>query len=68
MSNIWDVFGRRIGSITKLPDGKQKVYDKNGQPIGSTSRQGTFRLNGKKITSTPMPGLLFNRGNKQPKK
>jgi len=68
MANIWDVFGKRIGSITKLPDGKRKVYDGDGQPLGNTTREGTFGLNGKKISRTPMPGLLFNRSNKQPKK
>ena len=68
MANIWNVFGKKIGSITTLPDGKRKVYDSNGQPLGSTTRNGTFGLNGKKITNTPMAGLLFNRRNKQPKK
>jgi hypothetical protein len=59
---IWDAFGRRIGSVATLPDGKQKVYDSQGQPSGTVSHIGTFGVNGKMISRTPMAGLLFNLG------
>jgi hypothetical protein len=59
---IWDGFGRRLGSVRTLPDGKQKVYDANLQPLGSVSHIGTFGVNGKLISRTPMPGLLLNLG------
>jgi hypothetical protein len=65
MANIWNVFGKRIGSITDLPDGKQKVYDSNGQPLGSVGHGGTVTAKGKIVSRTPMPGLLFKR---QPKR
>jgi hypothetical protein len=59
---VWDAFGRRIGSVSTLPDGKQHVYDKNLQPLGNVSNAGTFGLNGKLISRTKMPGLLLNLG------
>jgi hypothetical protein len=59
---VWDAFGRRIGSVATLPDGKQKVYDANLQPLGSVSHIGTVDVNGKMISRTPMPGLLLNLG------
>lgn len=62
--NIWDVFGKRIGSTSKLPDGKRHVYDTNGQPLGNVSSEGTFGLNGNKISRTPDAGLLFKRSKK----
>ena len=62
---VWDGFGRRIGSVATLHDGKKHVYDANGQPLGNVSRNGTFGVNGKMISRTPMAGLLFNLGNKK---
>jgi hypothetical protein len=62
---IWDGFGRRIGSVATLPDGKQHVYDRNLQPLGRVSHIGTFGVNGKMISRTPMAGLLFNLGRKK---
>ena len=59
---VWDAFGRRLGSVAKLPDGKQKVYDSQGQPLGTVSHIGTFGKDGKLVSRTPMPGLLFNLG------
>ena len=59
---VWDGFGRRIGSVATLPDGKKHVYDSNGQPLGKVSSNGTFGVNGNLISRTPMPGLLFNIG------
>ena len=61
--SIWDGFGRRIGSVSNMP-GKKHVYDGNGQPLGNVGRHGTFTKNGKLVSRTPMPGLLFNRTNK----
>lgn len=62
---VWDRFGRRIGSVATLPDGKQHFYDRNLQPLGNVSKDGTFGLNGKLISRTPMPGLLLNLGKKK---
>lgn len=59
---VWDGFGRRLGSMATLPDGKQHVFDRNLQPLGSVSNDGTFGLNGKLISRTQMPGLLLNLG------
>lgn len=59
---VWDAFGRRVGSVETLPDGKLHVYDRNLQPAGNVSNDGTFGLNGKLISRTPMPGLLLNIG------
>ena len=59
---VWDGFGRRIGSVATLPDGKKHVYDSNNQPLGKVSSNGTFGVNGNLISRTPMPGLLFNLG------
>lgn len=59
---VWDEFGRRIGYVATLPDGKQHVYDRNLQPVGNVSNDGTFGLNGKLISRTQMPGLLLNLG------
>jgi hypothetical protein len=59
---VWDGFGRRIGSVATLPDGKKHVYDKNGQPLGNVSHIGTVDVRGTLISRTPMPGLLFNLG------
>ena len=64
---VWDGFGRRIGSVATLPDGKKHVYDSNGQPLGKVSRNGTFGVNGNLISRTPMPGLLLGRAGKQKK-
>jgi hypothetical protein len=65
--NVWDGFGRRIGSISKMPDGKTHVYDSCGQPLGNVAKTGTFTPNGKLVSRTPMAGLLFNRTTKQKK-
>ena len=62
---IWDAFGRRIGSVATLPDGKKHVYDSNGQPLGNVGHIGTFEKNGKMISRTPMAGLLLGRTGKQ---
>ena len=59
---VWDGFGRRIGSVATLPDGKKHVYDSNGQPAGKVSSNGTFSANGQLVSRTPLPGLLLNRG------
>jgi hypothetical protein len=59
---VWDGFGRRIGSVATLPDGKLHVYDRNLQPLGNVSNIGTFGKNGKIISRTPMAGLLLNLG------
>lgn len=59
---VWDSFGRRIGSVATLPDGKQKVYDANLQPLGNVSHIGTVDIRGKLLSRTPMPGLLLNLG------
>ena len=59
---VWDGFGRRIGSVATLPDGKKHVYDKNCQPHGNVSHIGTVDVRGKLISRTPMPGLLFSLG------
>ena len=65
--SIWDGFGRRLGSIANLPDGKKHVYNGNGQPLGNVGGHGTVTTNGKLVSRTPMPGLLFNRSGKQRK-
>jgi hypothetical protein len=62
---VWDAFGRRLGSVATLPDGKQKVYDSQGQPLGTVSHIGTFGVNGNMISRTPMAGLLLNLGKKK---
>jgi len=59
---VWDGFGRRIGSVSTLPDGKQHVYDRDLQPLGSISHIGTADARGKLVSRTPMPGLLLNLG------
>jgi hypothetical protein len=59
---VWDAFGRRIGSVATLPDGKQHVYDRNMQPLGNVSHIGTVNVRGTLISRTPMPGLLLNLG------
>ena len=59
---VWDAFGRPFGSVQTLPDGKQHVYDKSGQPLGSVGQPGTIDARGKLISRTPMPGLLLNLG------
>jgi hypothetical protein len=59
---VWDGFGRRIGSVATLPDGKQHVYDRNLQPLGRVSHIGTVDVRGKLISRTPMAGLLLNIG------
>jgi hypothetical protein len=62
---VWDGFGRRIGSVATLPDGKQHVYDKDLQPLGNVSRIGTVDVRGTLISRTPMPGLLLNLGKRK---
>jgi hypothetical protein len=62
---VWDAFGRRIGSVSTLPDGKQRVYDANLQPLGNVSHIGTVDARGTLISRTPMPGLLLNLGKKK---
>jgi hypothetical protein len=59
---VWDGFGRRIGSVATLPDGKKHVYDRNLQPLGRASNAGTFTANGRLISRTPMAGLLLTLG------
>ena len=65
--NIWDGFGRRIGSIADLPNGKKHVYDGNGQPLGNVWKTGTFTADGTMVSRSKLPGLLFNKTNKQRK-
>ncbi|WP_348262857.1 hypothetical protein P8935_24080 [Telmatobacter sp. DSM 110680] len=59
---VWDSFGRPLGSVQTLPDGKRHVYDKSGQPLGNVSNIGTVDARGKLLSRTPMPGLLLNLG------
>ena len=56
---VYDNFGRRIGSVTNLPDGKKHVYDADQQPLGKVSQKGTFGVTGNLVSRTPMAGLLF---------
>ncbi len=60
MPRVWDNRGNLIGSIRRVPKGFN-VYDRNSQPAGSVRPTGTYDKNGRKVTGSKEPGLLFNR-------
>lgn len=59
MANIWDRFGRLIGSVKKSGEDDLNTYDHKGQPLGKVRRLGTYEIGGNKISSTRDPGLTF---------
>lgn len=60
MANVWDRFGRLIGSVRKS-GADQDTYDNKGQPLGKIRRLGTYEARGNKISSEKEPGLTFGR-------
>ena len=60
MANIWDRFGRLIGSVEK--SGKDAdTFDNKGQPLGKVRKTGTYENRGNKISSERDPGLTFGK-------
>src|ERR1035437_8894387 len=55
---VWDGFGRRLGSVATLPDGKQKVYD----PYQRTHRMMTSRSKCRPANRSFMPLTLLTFG------
>jgi hypothetical protein len=55
---VWDGFGRRLGSVATLPDGKQKVYD----PHQRTHRMMTSRSKCRPANRSFMPLTLLTFG------
>ena len=70
MANVWDRFGRLIGSVRKSGAEDLNTYDHTGQPLGKVRANGTYEVRGNKISSERDPGLTFGRGRKSrgPKK
>ena len=60
MANIWDRFGRLIGSVEKSGSG-QNTYDNHGQPLGQVRDNGTYEIRGNKISATRDPDLTFGK-------
>jgi len=61
MVNIWDRFGRLIGSVERSGNGDADTYDGKGQPLGKVRANGTYELGGNKISSERDPGLTFGK-------
>jgi YD repeat-containing protein len=61
MANIWDRFGRLIGTVRDLGNGDANTYDENGQPLGQVRKTGTYEIRGNKISSERDPGLTFRK-------
>jgi YD repeat-containing protein len=61
MANVWDRFGKIIGSVRDLGNGESNTYDEHGQPLGKVRETGTYDNNGRKISSTQDSGLTFAR-------
>jgi YD repeat-containing protein len=61
MPNIWDRFGRRIGSVEKPGKNDWNTYDSQGQPLGKVRTMGTYENRGNKITRERDPGLTFRK-------
>ncbi len=60
MANIWNRFGRLIGSVEKSGTGAN-TYDDKGQPLGKVRDNGTYEVRGNKISSERDPGLTFGK-------
>src|SRR5271163_653746 len=56
MANIWDRFGRLIGSVERSGNGDADTYDEKGQPLGRVTKLGTYEIRGNKISSERDPG------------
>ena len=61
MANIWDRFGRRIGSVEKSGREDLNTYDEKGQPLGKVRKTGTYEVRGNKISTARDPGLTFRK-------
>ena len=61
MANIWDRFGRLIGSVEKSGKDDANTYDSKGQPLGKVTKTGTYEVRGNKISSERDPGLTFGK-------
>jgi YD repeat-containing protein len=61
MPNIWDRFGRLIGSVEKSGKEDSNTYDKKGQPLGKVRQIGTYAVRGNKISTERDPGLTFRK-------
>jgi hypothetical protein len=61
MANVWDRFGRLIGSVNWSDKGDANTYDDKGQPLGKVRTNGTYEARGNKISSTRDPGLTFGK-------
>lgn len=61
MANVWDRFGRLIGSVRKSGAEVLNTYDNKGQPLGKVRANGTYEVRGNKISSERDPGLTFRR-------
>jgi hypothetical protein len=61
MANVWDRFGRLIGSVRKAGAEDLNTYDHMGQPLGKVRANGTYEVRGNKISSERDPGLTFGK-------
>ncbi len=61
MANIWDRFGRLIGSVERSGKEDCDTYDHKGQPLGKVRKLGTFEVRGNQISSERDPGLTFGK-------
>ena len=61
MANVWDRFGRLIGSVRKSGAEDLNTYDHTGQPLGKVRANGTYEVRGNKISSERDPGLTFGK-------
>jgi YD repeat-containing protein len=61
MTNIWDRFGRLIGSVQETGNSGQNTYDEHGQPLGSVRETGTYDKGGRKVSTTRDAGLTFGK-------
>ena len=56
MANIWDRFGRLIGSVEKSGKDDANTYDNKGQPLGKVAKTGSYEVRGNKISSERIRG------------
>ncbi len=61
MANIWNRFGRLIGSVQRSGTDDLNTFDNKGQPLGKVRDNGTYEVRGNKISSERDAGLTFGK-------
>jgi hypothetical protein len=55
MANVWDGFGKLIGSVRRSENGDANTYDNQGQPLGKVRQTGTYEVRGDRINQDEVP-------------